>query len=531
MARLTVAVAKRHGGWFSSFRGRGAIPGYQFKSEEARKAFLEDVRKPTIGFEQPAGYDSVEGFEESETAFDPYEPVPRDVIRAMMPELRAELDRLDLKRVRLFHDENNILDLPDGTQGMFMRNPSGSMAIVIAQSLNPTKTLYHEVIHALRSMEIFTPQEWRALELMAERKWLDEFDILDRYPHLTTSEQIEEAIAEAFADATNAKKSPSQSIIAQAFNKILRLLRAIRNAFNGAGFNTVEDVFGRIIAGEMTRRNVGNTGAAFAMQEDKRQALPEDIRLWRDALARFLRGKIPSSADLRVGRVPLVLRALGVPNGAMVMRASKARLVVKTHGDLPLAALSDLPNLIADPEMVFAEKGKESDALVLTTAKTDDGRPVVVAIKVEGETNKGQRATVVMTVYPLDDAKTKVQHYARNGRVLYLADERSVAEYELTGDNSLRGPKGGLSANAAPKKILRRTDVFKGDAKMQAARVTNTLLAEVAGSSDRLVIIEDTRELQCTAPDLVALRTKDGVASLYSADIVLVFTRRGASFL
>ncbi len=31
---------------------------------------------------------------------------------------------------------------------------------------------------------------------------------------------------------------------------------------------------------------------------------------------------------------------------------------------------------------------------------------------------------------------------------------------------------------------------------------------------DRVVIIEDTRELQCAAPNLVALRTKDGVASL-----------------
>lgn len=44
--------------------------------------------------------------------------------------------------------------------------------------------------------------------------------------------------------------------------------------------------------------------------------------------------------------------------------------------------------------------------------------------------------------------------------------------------------------------------------------LTNALLAEVAGSSDRVVIIEDTRELQCDAPNLVALRTKDGVASL-----------------
>ncbi len=44
--------------------------------------------------------------------------------------------------------------------------------------------------------------------------------------------------------------------------------------------------------------------------------------------------------------------------------------------------------------------------------------------------------------------------------------------------------------------------------------LTNALLAEIASTSDRIMLIEDTRELQCTAPNLVAMRTKDGVASL-----------------
>lgn len=44
--------------------------------------------------------------------------------------------------------------------------------------------------------------------------------------------------------------------------------------------------------------------------------------------------------------------------------------------------------------------------------------------------------------------------------------------------------------------------------------LTNALLAEVAKTTDRVVLIEDTRELQCCAPNLVAMRTKDGVASL-----------------
>jgi len=44
--------------------------------------------------------------------------------------------------------------------------------------------------------------------------------------------------------------------------------------------------------------------------------------------------------------------------------------------------------------------------------------------------------------------------------------------------------------------------------------LVNALLAEIADSNDRVVLIEDTRELQCTARNLVALRTKDGVTSL-----------------
>jgi type IV secretion system protein VirB11 len=44
--------------------------------------------------------------------------------------------------------------------------------------------------------------------------------------------------------------------------------------------------------------------------------------------------------------------------------------------------------------------------------------------------------------------------------------------------------------------------------------LTNALLAEISGTRDRIVLIEDTRELQCTAPNLVAMRTKEGVATL-----------------
>jgi P-type conjugative transfer ATPase TrbB len=44
--------------------------------------------------------------------------------------------------------------------------------------------------------------------------------------------------------------------------------------------------------------------------------------------------------------------------------------------------------------------------------------------------------------------------------------------------------------------------------------LVNALLAEVALSGDRVVLLEDLRELQCPAADQVAARTREGVATL-----------------
>jgi len=60
----------------------------------------------------------------------------------------------------------------------------------------------------------------------------------------------------------------------------------------------------------------------------------------------------------------------------------------------------------------------------------------------------------------------------------------------------------------------RRNVLVAGGTSTGKTTLVNALLAEVAKTSDRVVLIEDTRELQCKSPNLVALRTKDGVASL-----------------
>jgi type IV secretion system protein VirB11 len=74
--------------------------------------------------------------------------------------------------------------------------------------------------------------------------------------------------------------------------------------------------------------------------------------------------------------------------------------------------------------------------------------------------------------------------------------------------------------SAAQAEILRQAVADRhnilvaGGTSTGKTTLTNALLAEVSKTSDRVVLIEDTRELQCSAPNLVAMRTKDGVATL-----------------
>ncbi len=324
------AAAKAHGGYYSKFKRNGAIPGFQFKSEEARQAFLDDVSKPAVSFEEPDGQivnpprtrglradnpgvktnaekpyaiwskweKRIVGYaatkrggrsavdrrdmqhgsyvhrlidnpsfqlvakdrvsaEPGATAMDPV------IARQVMPRLRAELDRLNLKRVRLGLD-------PSGAPraGAFLSDGMGQMDILISTALDPERTLHHEVIHALRHMDLFTAAEWQALETAAAKAWVAKHGVSARYPNLMPSEQIEEAIAEEFAERAAERKAPKGPLLVQAFNKIVRVLKAIRQAVTGRGYPTPESVFGDVLAGQIGARDAGNTGLREAVEKD-----------------------------------------------------------------------------------------------------------------------------------------------------------------------------------------------------------------------------------------------------------------------
>jgi type IV secretion system protein VirB11 len=66
--------------------------------------------------------------------------------------------------------------------------------------------------------------------------------------------------------------------------------------------------------------------------------------------------------------------------------------------------------------------------------------------------------------------------------------------------------------------VHRKNILVAGGTSSGKTTLANALLAEMGQLDERVILIEDTRELQCAAPDVVALRTRAGSVSM--ADLV-----------
>jgi type IV secretion system protein TrbB len=93
------------------------------------------------------------------------------------------------------------------------------------------------------------------------------------------------------------------------------------------------------------------------------------------------------------------------------------------------------------------------------------------------------------------------------GRVYTLLD--------YVGDGIMPAEAARILAAAATE---RRNILLAGGTSSGKTTLANALLAEIAAFDERVILIEDTRELQCPAPDTVALRTRPGIVGM--ADLV-----------
>jgi hypothetical protein len=110
---------------------------------------------------------------------------------------------------------------------------------------DPESTIRHEAIHALKRGGFFKEDEWALLEREAGLKWKDAYDVKD----------TEESIAYAFGDfRAGGKFLPKYRRI---FARIRNFLRRMGNMVRGMGFQTAEDIFGKVEYGTVAKREDG----------------------------------------------------------------------------------------------------------------------------------------------------------------------------------------------------------------------------------------------------------------------------------
>ena len=145
----------------------------------------------------------------------------------------------------------------------------GANVITVALDAdNPIRVLRHETIHGLKDLGFFTPGQWKVLENKADKEWTDKYlkqrsrdggplkageqsryDAYDKYYKGNVDNIREEAIADAFADF-DVNGAP-KGLFAQLLDAMRKFFRNLRSALTGAGYETAEDIFGKVERGEL----------------------------------------------------------------------------------------------------------------------------------------------------------------------------------------------------------------------------------------------------------------------------------------
>ena len=123
-----------------------------------------------------------------------------------------------------------------------------------------TDVLNHEMIHAMRMMDLFTKSEWKILSgragvLKKGNQTYTEW-AAKSYAELNPVQQMEEAVAEMVRDQ-RAKPSLVSGKPANLLRRATRFMSAMKNALDGSGFRSFEGIIDDISSGRVGSRPRG----------------------------------------------------------------------------------------------------------------------------------------------------------------------------------------------------------------------------------------------------------------------------------
>ncbi len=140
--------------------------------------------------------------------------------------------------------------------------------------------LDHEVVHAVRGLDLWKDDEWRLLENAVRKKIFPNTgnetfynNAQRRYENLSSVDQMEEAVAELIRYARK-DKSLISGKPKNLINRMFNLFERTGSALRGTGFQTFEDVLQRLESGEIGARERGQIRTLMLLEKGL-QAVPE----------------------------------------------------------------------------------------------------------------------------------------------------------------------------------------------------------------------------------------------------------------
>lgn len=155
------------------------------------------------------------------------------------------------------------------------------------------------------------------------------------------------------------------------------------------------------------------------------EAVAEDAA-WKQRVADYFTNPQQRQV-IEVGRVPEVLRAVGVSDARMVMPPSVIGKVTGGKHSLTREMVEQVPAALRDPIFVF-DSATERDAVTVLTEIQHEGRNVLAAIHLDrGAPNKP--ANVIVSLY--DKSPMAIQGWIRDGLLRY-AHQQKARSYFLS---------------------------------------------------------------------------------------------------
>jgi len=327
--------------------------------------------------------------------------------------IKARLNEMGLKDVGLETESiiQNKEGLDDaGIEGTFTKTSEGKRIIGLAMDIyDPNLSeealkqklsgvMNHEIIHALKSMGLFSEKEYATLvNAVKNRNYVAEvngnnvkrkYTYMDRASHmysdLDPEAQAEEAVAEMFRDYAN-KKLTVVGKPKSLFDKIMRFIKAIFTGHNDVGFTKADEIFENIVTSDLSK------------QIGSRARVPSSARSYTKnstagVVAGYIMPKLGNTERIKQSFKDVTSRVDSLTKAAQRLNDNEIDYVTydKLVNDVkPIVPYETVPAPATVEEMRNALAGEKKIALINKLNEIPEGTRIKLRLDIPSYTSKG----------------------------------------------------------------------------------------------------------------------------------------------